>query len=327
VSIFWSCYAVSQHCEVSIIRRILSTYFFIRRKLNPALVAEFAAHGVDGVELFCSRGQFDYRSRDAVRELAGALRDNNITVHSIHTPSERDFSSNRESSVPLSICDLERTRRLEAVDEIKRALDMAEDMPFRYAVQHLGSSRDTADPRKFDAAFNSLEHLHLFAKQRGVTIALENTPGELATPANLRQFIADTRLTELRLCLDTGHAHIGGGIEKAFEVMRDLIVTTHIHDNHGEKDEHLFPYDGTIDWPAAMAELANTSMNSGSAEACAATASTAVQSNGTTHVPLVLELKEQPMHAEPAPAGVGLAQVRGAFDKLEEELRTIGSVR
>ncbi len=31
------------------------------------------------------------------------------------------------------------------------------------------------------------------------------------------------------------------------------MVTAHIHDNHGLKDEHLPPYDGTIEWKAALA--------------------------------------------------------------------------
>jgi sugar phosphate isomerase/epimerase len=34
--------------------------------------------------------------------------------------------------------------------------------------------------------------------------------------------------------------------------MKDLIASAHLHDNHGEKDEHLPPYDGSIDWPAAL---------------------------------------------------------------------------
>ena len=220
------------------------------------------------------------------------------------------MSPTRESSAPLSISDLERTRRLEAVDEIKRVLDMAEDLPFRYLIQHFGSSRDDADPRRFDAAFNSLEHLHIFAKQRGVTIALENTPGELGTPANLRQFIADTRLTELRLCFDTGHAHLEGGVLPNLEVMRDLVVTAHIHDNHGDKDEHLPPYQGDIDWKAAFAALGAPP------NAHAPSPAPAAAGPG---IPLVLELKEQPAQAEPAPASVALEVVRATFEQIERQ--------
>ncbi len=274
--------------------RILSTYLFIKRKLTPALLAEMPRHSINAVELFCARGHFDYRNEDAVRETAGALRDFNLAVHAVHAPTERDFNTRHESAAPLSISDPERGRRLEAVDEIKRALDMAEQMPFRYLVQHMGSSRDAADPRRFDAAFNSLEHLNIFAKQRGVTIALENTPGELATPSNLRQFIADTRLTDLRLCFDIGHANLEDGVAPSIETMRELMATAHIHDNHGLKDEHLPPFEGDVDWQAALTALSKD-------------------------LPLVLELKEHPGDADPAPPSVALEIARVAFDKLERE--------
>src|SRR5260370_19275029 len=189
--------------------RTLSTYLFIKRKLTAVLLADIARHGMTAVELFCARARSSYHSPDSVREIAGALRDYNLKLHALHAPAQRDFNPMHESSAPLSICDPERVRRLEAVDEIKRALDVAEFMPFRYLVQHMAGSRDTADARRFHASFSSLAHLHIFAKERGVTLALENTPGELATPAHLRQFIIDTRLTDLRLCFASGHAHIG----------------------------------------------------------------------------------------------------------------------
>ncbi|PYU35331.1 MAG: sugar phosphate isomerase/epimerase [Acidobacteria bacterium] len=275
--------------------RTLSTYLFVKRRLTPALLTEIARHGITGVEIFCARAHFNYQSPDVVREIAGTLRDNNLRLHALHAPAERDFNPMHESSAPLSICDPERVRRLEAVDEIKRALDVAEYLPFRYLVQHMGSSRDAADGHRFEAAFSSLEHLHIFAKARGVTLALENTPGELATPAHLRQFIIDTRLTDLRLCFDIGHAHIGDGVLASLEPMREFLVTSHIHDNHGLKDEHLLPYEGTIEWKSALPAL-------------------------PPGLPLVFELKEQPAYADPAPTSVALSAARAAFDRIERAL-------
>ena len=32
-------------------------------------------------------------------------------------------------------------------------------------------------------------------------------------------------------------------------------MTTHVHDNRGRTDDHLVPFDGTIDWPAALMAL------------------------------------------------------------------------
>jgi sugar phosphate isomerase/epimerase len=278
--------------------RVLSTYLFVNRKLTPGLLAEIGRAGFQAVELFCTRTHFDYRTPEAVRELADWFSAHGLAVHSLHAPTDRDLYPGRESGVPISICDTERLRRLDAVDEVKRALDLAEHFPFRFLVQHVGTSREPAEPRSWDAAFSSLEHLVVFAKQRGVTIALENTPGELATPWNLRHFIEQTRLQGLRLCFDTGHAHMEEGVERSFEAMRDLAVTTHVHDNHGEKDEHLFPYEGTIDWNATLKALAGA----------------AGLPPGLKGLPIVLELKEQATRPQP------LEQAAAVFQKFENAL-------
>jgi sugar phosphate isomerase/epimerase len=271
-------------------QRVLSTYRYIHQPLGPALLAEISHAGVAGVEIFCAPQHFTYREPQAVRELAEALGEYHLEVHALHSPTERDLSPGRESGVPISISDTERIRRLDAVDEVKRALEVAERIPFRYLVQHMGHGRQSADPRKLDAAFSSLEQLSIFAKARGVTIALENTPDELGAPASLQHFIADTHLHDLRLCFDTGHAHIEEGVEVGFDAMRERVVTAHIHDNHGEKDEHLLPYEGNIDWEAGLAALANAPQS----------------------VALVLEFKEQPG------GGPTLDQIRATFDKLEK---------
>ncbi len=279
-------------------QRVLSTYLFVNRKLTAALVGEVARAEVSAIELFCSRGHFDYRSADDPRELASWLSGNNLKLHSIHSPTMRDSYPKRDSSMPLSISDPERMRRQEAVDEIKRALDLVEHVPFRYCVQHVARPRDIPDQRRWDAAFSSLELLSLFARQRGVTLALENTPGEMASPANLKHFLEQTRLTNVKLCFDIGHAHLESGVAAGLEAIRDLVVTTHIHDNRGERDDHVLPYEGTIDWNSALAEL-------------------------PTDVPFVFELKEPAVAAGSADlqAFAGTLQgMRSVFDKFEQAL-------
>jgi sugar phosphate isomerase/epimerase len=276
-------------------RRILSTYRYVHQPMTREMLQGIAQAGIHGVEIFCASSHFTYRSAEAVHEFAGALRDYGLELHSLHSPTERNTSPGRDSGIPISISETERVRRVDAVDEVKRAIDVAETIPFRYLVQHLGTGRQEADPRKFDAAFSSLEHLSLFARQRGVTIAVENTPNELGSPASLVQFVKDTRL-DLRFCFDIGHAHLDSGVAEGFELMRSRVATTHIHDNHGEKDEHLLPHSGTIDWDAALTAFAGA----------------------PEPLPLVLELKDQPGGA---PA---LDQIRAAFDKLEEHLEKKG---
>jgi sugar phosphate isomerase/epimerase len=284
-------------------QRILSTYRYVKHALTPELLSHIAHADIDAVEIFCEPSHFNYRDPVAIRELAGMLDEYGLALHSLHSPTERHMTPGRDSGNPLSISDPERIRRIDAVDEVKRALEAAERIPFRYLVQHMSQGRQTADPRKFDAAFSALEILSVFAKHRGVAIALENTLGELGSPESLQKFIKETHLHDLKLCFDIGHAHVESGVEPALEIMRDRIVTTHIHDNHGEKDEHLLPYDGTIDWSAALAAL----------------------NAAPGHPALVLELKEQPAGASLKGTAPSLDEVKATFDKLEEFLADLSA--
>lgn len=270
-------------------RRILSTYRWVSQPLTPTLLAEIAKAEIPAVEVFCATGHFQYRSPESVRSLAAALSDNRLDLHSLHAPTERDSPSGPQSGVSISISDPERIRRIDAVDEVKRALEVAERIPFRYLIQHMGSGRQSADPRKLDAAFASLESLSVFAKHRGVTIAIENKADELGSPTSLHQFIQETHL-QVKFCFDTGHAHLEGGVDPGIEIMHDRIVTVHVHDNHGEKDEHLPPGEGTIDWDMAFEGFRSV------AEPPA----------------LVMELKER------APGVPMLSDIRAAFDRLEK---------
>ncbi len=281
--------------------RLLSTYLFVSRKLTPELLGQIAGAGFQGVELFCSRSHFDYASKDEIRELACALADHRLSVASLHAPASRDSSAMREGGSPLSVCEVERVRRIEAMDELKRAIDVAEEMPFPRMVLHMGGPHETPDPRKRDAAFSSLEHLILHAHHAGVTIAVENTTSEMGDPAYLRAFVEETRLTGLRFNFDIGHAHLADGAEderltKSFEPLRDLVVAVHLHDNHGEKDEHLPPFDGTIDWDKAIPLL---------------------KTGPQEKLPLVLELKEKIGTEVHSPAEQ-LAAARASLDRFEE---------
>jgi sugar phosphate isomerase/epimerase len=282
--------------------RLLSTYIFISRKLTRELLGQIAEAGFQGLEIFCSRSHFDYNSKAEIHEIGRVLADHGLKLASLHAPTSRDLSATREGGQPLSICEVERVRRIEAMDELKRAIDVAEEVPFSRMIFHMGGPRETSDPRKRDAAFSSLEHLILHAHHLGVTICVENTTSEMGAPSYLRSFVDETRLAGLRFNFDIGHAHLADGAEEnriaeGFEPLRELVAGVHIHDNHGEKDEHLPPYEGTIDWAAAVKLL-----------------KTAPEVN----LPLTLELKEKigpeaPSTREQLEAG------RKSLDRLEEE--------
>ena len=287
-------------------QRILSTYLFVSKKLTPEFLALVHGAGFQAIELFASRGHFDYTVAQEVRGMAHILADNRLQLASLHAPTSRDFGPNREGGTPLSITEVERVRRIEAMDELKRAIDVAEDLPFSRMILHMGGHRDTADPRRRDAAFSSLEHLVLHAKHVGVTICVENTTSEMGSPAYLRAFVEETRLTGLRFNFDIGHAHLADGpqderVAASFEAMRDHIVSAHIHDNLGDKDAHLLPHDGSINWPAALKLF---------------------RSLPGSDIPLTLELKEKTgPDATSLPEQITAAAK--SLDRLEEDLQAL----
>ncbi len=281
-------------------QRLLSTYLFVSRKLTPELLEQISGAGFQGVEIFCTRSHFEYSMKPEVRAMASALEAHHLRLVSMHAPTSRDLSAMRESGMPLSICEVERVRRVEAMDELKRVIDVADDLPYARLILHMGGPRETADPRKRDAAFSTLEHLILHAHHAGVAICVENTTSEMGDPSYLRAFVDETRLADLRFNFDIGHANLAElpeheRLEKSFSPLRDLISSVHLHDNHGEKDEHLPPYDGAIDWPAAIKLL-----------------KTPLEAN----LPLVLELKEKTGHDAPSVAEQ-LAATSKSMDRFE----------
>ncbi|MGB7284810.1 MAG: sugar phosphate isomerase/epimerase family protein [Candidatus Acidiferrum sp.] len=283
-------------------QRILSTYLFVSRRLTTELLGLIAESGFQALEIFATRSHFDYTSKPEVQAMASALSQHRLALASLHAPTSRDLSATREGGTPLSITEVERVRRIEAMDELKRVIDVAEDLPYSRLILHMGGPRETANPRKRDAAFSSLEHLVLHAHHAGVTIAVENTTSEMGDPSYLRAFVDETRLTGLRFNFDIGHAHLADGpegerIEKAFSPLRDLVISAHIHDNHGEKDEHLPPYDGSIEWESAAKIL---------------------KSAPVQNLPLTLELKERTGPETPS-TPEQLAAASASLNRLERE--------
>src|SRR5947208_1436955 len=282
-------------------QRLRSTYLVVTHKLTPELLSQVAGAGFQGVEIFCARSHFEYTGKQEIRAMASALEAHRLQLVSLHAPTSRDLSAMRESGAPLSICEVERVRRIEGMDELKRVLDVADDLPYARLVLHMVGSRESADPRKRDAAFSSLEHLVLHAHHAGVTLCLENTLSEMGSPDYLRAFVDETRLSGVRFNFDIGHAHLAEfpeepRLEKSFAPMKKLISSVHLHDNHGEKDEHLPPYEGSIHWPDAIKLLKSAPQNG---------------------LPLVLELKEKSGHDAPT-MNEQLVAARKSLDKFEK---------
>jgi sugar phosphate isomerase/epimerase len=271
---------------------VLSTHLFVSHRLTSALLTRIERAGIPAAEIFCARQHLDWTDKAQITELGHWFRDSEFKLHSVHAPMYTDEIWGRSGphSV-ITITEPVKAQRIHMVDEIKRALEIAESIPFRYLVQHVGVGGEQFDDRKFESAFTALEELSIFARQRGVEILLENIPNALSSAERLHLFEELTHIG-LNYVFDTGHANMNEGVENAFNLMKERIRSTHLHDNNGKDDSHLFPLlseGGTIDWKNTMELL---------------------RSRGD-QFPLVLELRERPDLPNP------LESVKEVFERLE----------
>jgi sugar phosphate isomerase/epimerase len=239
-------------------QRALSTYLLVNHRLTTVWLDRIWNAEIPLVEIFCARQHFDYHNRAQVSELGYWFRDSPLKVHSLHSPLYSDDCWGQTG--PDAVVDITapvKSKRIRMVDEIKRTLEVAEIIPFRYLVQHMGNSGAEFSERSMDAAFSALEEISVFAKQRGVEVLLENIPNGVSSAERLLMFLETTHL-DLNFCLDTGHAHMHEGVENAYRLLKNRIRSTHVHDNNGKDDNHVFPLlgeGGTIDWKRAMKVL------------------------------------------------------------------------
>ena len=162
--------------------RVLSTHLFLNHRLHPGLLELAERSGVQAVEIFAARQHFDYTSREHVTELAEWFRSNSLEPFSMHAPLYPDREMGRAGAPAVNVLHPEKARRIDAMDEIKRALEAAEHIPLRNLVVHLGERDDEWSPRTIEYALTALEHLGAFARPLGVRLLVENLLSEATTP-------------------------------------------------------------------------------------------------------------------------------------------------
>lgn len=226
----------------------LSTHVFLQQRLHPGLLDAMVRGGAKTIEIFAARHHFDYADRSVVREIAQWFRSNEV-VATLHQPLYADAQWSRHVAPTLNLIDVEKSRRIDAMDEVKRAIESAEQIPFTSVVLHLGVREDHWSARSLENSLTAIEHLKAFAHPLGVKVLLENLHNEVATPEHLLEILKVGHFNTVGICFDAGHAHLSEiGLDGSFALLKPRIAELHLHDNHGTRDEHLWPGSGEIDW-------------------------------------------------------------------------------
>src|SRR5438105_7740167 len=120
--------------------KAISTYIYVKERLHPGLLDKLVSGGAQAIEIFGARQHLDYANRKQhVREIADWFRTSGVPLNSVHSPMFADYEFGRTGAQPVNIATTDRGQRVEAMDEIKRALEVAEQIPFRFLVQHMGT--------------------------------------------------------------------------------------------------------------------------------------------------------------------------------------------
>jgi len=118
-------------------------------------------------------------------------------------------------------------------------------------------------PLRWPPLMMFMRDLATIGERLGVTYLIENQPPNCPLghdPKALADGVEMIGSQAVRLCLDTGHAHMTSDTVKAVAHVSPVLSYLHIHDNDAKVDDHRMPGDGTIDWPAFSAAL-RTSAN------------------------------------------------------------------
>ncbi len=137
--------------------------------------------------------------------------------------------------------------RQAAVDELRRSIDVAQIVGARLCTMHfMGWPAYLSDAQGYEFYRQMLEILVRHGGERGVTVAMENSPDNRHQHKYFREIFQ--RVADLKLLFDIGHGHLATSKTMTREYLfslNDRLAHIHISDNNGIEDLHL-PFGAAI---------------------------------------------------------------------------------
>ena len=128
-------------------------------------------------------------------------------------------------------------------------LDECKKNNIKMVVIHLQSKFEAPSPNEI--GLERFKKVITHAEQLGIKIAFENTKIQ----GYLEYILDNVNSDYVGICLDVGHWHCNFKDKLNWERFQNKIYAVHLHDNFGGRDEHLLPFDGSIDWNFVIRKL------------------------------------------------------------------------
>ena len=186
-------------------------------KKNHAEGIECASElGLDGVQIYATTGEFSPELSDEKKlEYKNLLQEKGIVVSAL-CGDMGGFGFEKAEDNPIRI------------EKTKRIIDLAVEFGAKAVTTHIGViPADKNDPR-YGVMLAALTECGLYAKEKGVTLAIETGPEKAVT---LKAFIEDTKggvgvnLDPANFTMVTGQDAV-----EAVYLLKDYIVHTHLKD-------------------------------------------------------------------------------------------------
>ena len=136
-----------------------------------------------------------------------------------------------------------------ALAYLKGEIDHCVALNIPVYVTHIQTDMQTG--MSLELGIKRYEPLVAYAKEKGITIAFENTDDTELLCGVLEHFNTDG----VGFCFDTGHEQFRTPSDNLLKIVGNRLICTHIHDNDGNYDQHLLPFDGIFDFERMCRDL------------------------------------------------------------------------
>lgn len=235
----------------------LSTGCFYHTSIFEVLEA-VRDSGFQDIEVCSYPHHLDYHQSDEVQRAGQRLRELELRPYSFHAPFGNHIDITAEDSVV----------REASIRELIIACEAAASLGAMHVVLHPGPEKEGRPPehefiQRMRHAAGSLNVVANRCCGLGLQLLLENMLPHLlfGHTSDMMYLLGETRSCIPGACLDTGHAHLSGDLATVVHKLSGHLRMLHCNDNLGDRDSHLAPGEGAIDWPWLIAELQRSGFN------------------------------------------------------------------
>ncbi len=208
--------------------------------------------GFNMVEVCSFPAHLDYHDPAHVAKAAVLMNRLGMEAHSFHAP----FAHH------IDISSLDPSQRAASVREVFAACNAAHALGARCLVLHPGPEKE-GKPKpeewyhRMVCATASLNEVARHCRDLGIMLLLENMLPHLmfGHTSDMLYLLGAIRETNVGTCLDTGHAFLSGDIRTVVHKLSGHLRMLHANDNLGDRDNHLPPGEGAIDWTSLIRQL------------------------------------------------------------------------